>query len=803
MATVSQAAVQFDSHEPSRRQFYARLNSHGWDNKDDIIKYVQDEVKTIADKDVSDTTFVSVLLHFYAETKGEAVVDGVINAAITSNQKLVNEIGGPDRATPLHSTILKERMAVFEKLMALNADIKAKDSMGRLPLHYAAIVGKVDFVKHLLSRTIASRFPPNDHLGTCTQDCDALEMAAFIGSAKVVWWLLRNSNPGPILDHDTQAAIQVCVREKEYWSSIKNERQESAAHAEAADHQDTESLEAIEQILHILQYPPPIARCQIPTPIPRRTSNIQPQSTKLIDDYRVKFMVVHANRIYQTSVPIEKALHQTRPSEIMKERPDRTRELDEKYDYARLALESPAEQQSVRWIHLPANNMQWMRDMAKAVYSDPDMRTEPEHSSHLHHSFHEVREVILTSATHRRDHESDPVITVTAAALREAQILNEELPSNAFDMADFIMSRCIGSFDATFEMKPPPTAAAGDQKYRLSTASWRAGISSCPCGCSLNGVDPWHERRWPSANLDTPTRVCIKDSFTGIIAQTAMEEKALHKSVMAGDKRPLDAGSSSPDHSRAAYTVAQDTLKAGYLCREVKDMRDELKILKAVAEHQQIVQTDYRLFTAPWRVLDRPARNLVPELVDMDSALSVTLTLQQNAAAMAQAEAATRQGDFMLLFTALAVIFVPPSFVTSLFAMQVETALKSPPWVYGFMLGVAGTIWLTIAAYVYYTTREPSARNWNLSSHAWRSRLIQYIIFRLPFRFKIWFAERGLIDVAGTLHTSYYRRLGRDSDQDSKILVYSALDMDFDNDSTDESYHELNSDLGDVDLHRR
>ncbi len=931
MATTVQTAVQAAvQSEPSRRQFYARLNGHRWDNKEDIIKYVQDEVKTIADKAESDPTFVSLLLHFYAETKDKVVVDGVINAAITSNQKLVNEIGGPDRTTPLHSTILKDRIAVFEKLIALKANIKAKDSMGRLPLHYAAIVGKVEFVEHLLSRTIASRFAPNDHLGTSTQDCDgmtplatacqhrqygvinhllqnfpascqladlhgrtpfhisaslyhyravymllehakwvkknrdkhpvdtatatrsvsdgaarsiitfnidqktnaghtalhlacingdlkmvelllsnhadptitsddgenclwsavrnghittvirllrksrivaalnnlntsgftllsvacqlkasskivqqlvsvggvdwtkgnrdgstpiteaircghgvalglflesstlhnineailykrkvkttptgqasttvqasttlqestalhfacrhgqpdaiitlfgkgadkerrdaegltvlheasrlgnaklvitllhegcepdardhkgltplhhacaeaagsrnlqyasddklispskdlytisdspvyiedydltirrlmqcaplhaqtltgnsalhlavrrghrsrvdcllshkdiiktlelsnaanetplicalekkyfriaeklahkmksvrfrdketrdkylrtlvehqefnlvasllhkeayaqnlarlhlvrqdatALEMAAFIGSAQLVWWLLRNSSPGPVLDHDTRAAIQICIREKDYWISIKNKRQVLDAHAETTDYQDSKAIEAIEQTLDLLQYPPPItSRDPIPTQISRRVSNLQPQSTKLMDDYRVKFMVVQASRISQTSVSIEEALRQARPSDIMKERPDRTLELDEKYRYPNTALKSPAEQQSVRWIHLPANNVRpspvlalsyfssqmtqthWMRvsltrlsillratdstaqDMAKAIHDDRGIKTEPGPSSQLYHTFHEVR----------------------------------------------------------------------------------------------------------------------------------------------------------------------------------------------------------------------------------------------------------------------------------------------------------------------------------------------------------------------------------------------------------------------------
>ncbi len=100
-----------------------------------------------------------------------------------------------------------------------------------------------------------------------------------------------------------------------------------------------------------------------------------------------------------------------------------------------------------------------------------------------------------------------------------------------------------------------------------------------------------------------------------------MEEKALHKSVMAGEKRSPGSESSYPDPSRDAYTVAQDAFKAGHLCREVKDVRDELKILKVVAEHQQHVQQEYRKATAEWHDLDRPARNLVSELVDMDCAV--------------------------------------------------------------------------------------------------------------------------------------------------------------------------------------
>lgn len=137
-------------------------------------------------------------------------------------------------------------------------------------------------------------------------------------------------------------------------------------------------------------------------------------------------------------------------------------------------------------------------------------------------------------------------------------------------------------------------------------------------------------------------------------------------------------------------------------------------------------------------------------------------------------------------------------------------AFTSPAWARqadAQAVGVAGSIWLIIAAYVYCTTKGLSVRNLKFPSDAWHRLGDQWIIVWA----KIWLAERGLLYDPATL--------GRDPDQVSKRLVDRAHDVDFDealekdsgddldddvdDDADGDSNDELSSDLGGVDPDRR
>ncbi|KAK8148035.1 hypothetical protein G3M48_000514 [Beauveria asiatica] len=108
----------------------------------------------------------------------------------------------------------------------------------------------------------------------------------------------------------------------------------------------------------------------------------------------------------------------------------------------------------------------------------------------------------------------------------------------------------------------------------------------------------------------------------------------------------------------------QDRIETAELLREIKDIRDELKMLRVIAETQRSIQEEFRDFV---RIKPRTLayKDVADELREMDKAVeqiatsvSITLNPQQNAAAIAQTDAAVYQGQIMLLFTAVTIVFV-------------------------------------------------------------------------------------------------------------------------------------------------
>ena len=69
--------------------------------------------------------------------------------------------------------------------------------------------------------------------------------------------------------------------------------------------------------------------------------------------------------------------------------------------------------------------------------------------------------------------------------------------------------------------------------------------------------------------------------------------QALREAVLYGDFATDDRRTKRSDHSRLvrqSHGKRREILEAANLFREIKDIRDELKMLKTVAEHQATVQ---------------------------------------------------------------------------------------------------------------------------------------------------------------------------------------------------------------------
>lgn len=173
-----------------------------------------------------------------------------------------------------------------------------------------------------------------------------------------------------------------------------------------------------------------------------------------------------------------------------------------------------------------------------------------------------------------------------------------------------------------------------------------------------------------------------------------------------------------------------DLHKEIQLLEEVKDIRDELNILNSICQEQKdLLQRLFGLIARPRPAAEQieiakdPVLNYYQERSDihlrierirkmqMDAtttydALNHLLDLKQKHAniseaiqARKQAEQATKQGRIILVFTIVTVIFLPMSFLTSLFALNVESFPRSagslsypPKWIFPRIFGTSAAL---------------------------------------------------------------------------------------------------------------
>jgi ABC-type lipoprotein release transport system permease subunit len=126
---------------------------------------------------------------------------------------------------------------------------------------------------------------------------------------------------------------------------------------------------------------------------------------------------------------------------------------------------------------------------------------------------------------------------------------------------------------------------------------------------------------------------------------------------------------------------------AAELFRRIKDIRDELNILKALAEAQDGVQSALMYY----RDRDmQKARSVVKDIIELDEIakrlqnsvsamfdygnngvliavqISTTLSLEQNDTAITQSQESVRQGRTLMVFTVVTLLFVSPAFTQHL-----------------------------------------------------------------------------------------------------------------------------------------
>ncbi|KAJ4249866.1 hypothetical protein NW762_012209 [Fusarium torreyae] len=171
------------------------------------------------------------------------------------------------------------------------------------------------------------------------------------------------------------------------------------------------------------------------------------------------------------------------------------------------------------------------------------------------------------------------------------------------------------------------------------------------------------------------------------------------------------SGTGSPADEEIKETIKN----AKTLYCDIKDIRDELSILKSIAQYQKTVQDG--LMSGNTTAFNLTATYMANDLQEMDkvavriqAALNTTLSLQQSEVANLQAtlsveqgQQAAKQGRTLMAFTVVTILFLPLSCLSSLFAMDVEAFQKSPRWALAIIFFVSFAFFVPLATYEIYS----------------------------------------------------------------------------------------------------
>ncbi|KAM3509995.1 hypothetical protein MY11210_006100 [Beauveria gryllotalpidicola] len=535
---------------------------------------------------------------------------------------------------------------------------------------------------------------------------------------------------------------------------------------------------AFESALELLCKPPPFNERGQTLTVRLQYAGAQDQPPHFLNNYKVEILDLYKDQFIQHSASINEALYSGDPSEMMKELWTRIDKLDENYgslwpiqstfpdDTVPIhlhemddgGLDSTQHYQSFRSLMAP---LQWQGSNREArtdrLYEAPALNNDQILGKNVRNDVDKraygfqvnvdqlwiwVLDEIVTSTTHRLDWEINPMGGAIVDSLRDAMGKIGEVPMDAYEMAAFIMTSCISSVDTHF-----PMTSRDEPLPRMEDYSALAEFAYA--------IDQHTSRRDSSCSIPEHFRVNIKEAFNNAIAKISISEIKLYNMFVGKENRKFPALPSS--RWQASMTKAPEDAVA-VLSREIKDMRDELKILRLIAEKQKAVQAEFRRLAFPPEH-HLPVRDMVQELVHMDRAaerieasINVTFALQHNAKAFEQARTAVSQGRVMVVFTLVTIVFLPLSFFTSLFAMQFETSRATPGWVYGIMLGVSAVIVLAICSYVFHfwdwyaemkkRNKMMMIRKWlvqalaSIAVHLYETPPLNHVLFRYDVLFR-------------------------------------------------------------------
>ncbi|SPO05269.1 uncharacterized protein DNG_07956 [Cephalotrichum gorgonifer] len=314
---------------------------------------------------------------------------------------------------------------------------------------------------------------------------------------------------------------------------------------------------------------------------------------------------------------------------------------------------------------------------------------------------------LITSGSHSIDGTKDSLLTGILNNLsRQADVGGRHSqPRNPEEMSKIIVDYCIGLYERA---QPSQEGKVGgkdqpDEKSERSQPGEKSkhGKIDQPSIRARHGKDNQSIRR------------IFSDSINRIgMDEANLFEKASPLKKNGKDQAQNKAGSQKEGKLDTDINATLEEAVTLY-CR-IKDIRDELNILKTIATYQNDVQgkmpgrgSTPAETTAAYIVADITKMELMANRIQ--EAAATTLAIEQNdianaqaKIANAQAKEAVKQGRTLMIFTVATILFLPLSFLSSLFALDVASFQQTPGWAFSIIFVVSLVLFAPLASYALY-----------------------------------------------------------------------------------------------------
>ncbi|KAJ4243835.1 hypothetical protein NW762_014713 [Fusarium torreyae] len=255
-------------------------------------------------------------------------------------------------------------------------------------------------------------------------------------------------------------------------------------------------------------------------------------------------------------------------------------------------------------------------------------------------------EWLITATTHPIDCSEDPFLMNALEHIsKRAEVEGREVKSRSpLEMAKTIVEFCIGAYD-----------------------------------------------RQPQTETTYDTKKSIRQMFSDSINMIAIEESNLFDNF----RQHTGLGQTQKEDTKDRNERIEKAIKrAADLSYEIRDIRDELQILQTIAKYQRIVQKNLKnessVESGLWEgYILSDIQDMTKTADRIQSGVETTLTLEHSQVAnfqailsVKQAEESNKQGKTLMVFTVMTVLFLPLSFLSSLFALDVASFQRTPYWTF-------------------------------------------------------------------------------------------------------------------------